>query len=346
MFGGYASLDNAGPRSTGNERLNGNLTLASPFGFGDQLATDLLLSNGSDYIRASYTIPMGSDGWRFGVNSSHLSYKLVASDFSTLHGNGSSDSAGLEASYPIIRSRLKNLYLNLNYDAKKFDNEFDGTTTSRYKTNALSMALNGNLFDDWGGGGANTASLAWGSGNVDLRGSPNQAADAQAGRTDGAYSKLRWTLARQQVLTADLSLFGQFSGQVASKNLDSSERFYLGGANGVRAYPVNEGGGSEGEMVNLEMRWKLPQNVTLTGFYDWGRVMVNRNNHFSGSASPNAYSLKGHGLSIGWAAPFGAYFRTTWAHRDGNNPNAAANGNDQDGTLIKNRVWLTASLPF
>ncbi len=36
----------------------------------------------------------------------------------------------------------------------------------------------------------------------------------------------------------------------------------------------------------------------------------------------------------------------TFARRDGDNPNPTAAGNDQDGSLKKNRFWLTASISF
>jgi hypothetical protein len=42
----------------------------------------------------------------------------------------------------------------------------------------------------------------------------------------------------------------------------------------------------------------------------------------------------------------GPDFRATWARRIGDNPNPTATGNDQDGSLISNRFWLAASLPF
>jgi len=38
-------------------------------------------------------------------------------------------------------------------------------------------------------------------------------------------------------------VYGRVSAQWASKNLDSSQKFGLGGPNGVRAYPSGEGYG-------------------------------------------------------------------------------------------------------
>ena len=57
-------------------------------------------------------------------------------------------------------------------------------------------------------------------------------------------------------------------------------------------------------------------------------------------------SLSGHGLSANWQGPGGISTRITWAHRNGNNPKPTASGTDSDGTLKRNRVWLSASVPF
>jgi hemolysin activation/secretion protein len=328
---GEAAIDNTGPTSTGENRFTANLYLSSPLGFGDLLAANLIETKGSDYLRLAYTLPVGSNGWRIGVNASELKYRLITLDPDT--DKGTSSTVGLEASYPIIRSRLANLFVNLNYDQKNYDNEFRRVTSSRYDIDTFSVALNGNLFDNLGGGGANSASIAWVEGRQDL-GTLNISENAQL---DSRFGKLRYNLSRQQVITNDVSLFAQLSGQKANKDLDSAEKFYLGGAYGVRAYPSSEAGGHSGLMTNLEVRWKLPEGLTLTGFHDYG--------HVSNDATMS-YSLKGAGLSLGWQTPVGANLKATWARRIGDNPGELPNGNDQDGTYDKNRYWVSASLPF
>ncbi|MDZ4263454.1 MAG: ShlB/FhaC/HecB family hemolysin secretion/activation protein, partial [Pseudomonadota bacterium] len=106
----------------------------------------------------------------------------------------------------------------------------------------------------------------------------------------------------------------------------------------------NEGGGSAGRLVNMELSWRLPQNFALTGFYDWGQIHVNQDNYANNS--PNRFLLKGAGLALAWEASFGLNLNATWARRIGDNPNSTTTGNDQDGTLVKNRWWLTSSLSF
>ena len=346
LLSGDAALDNTGSRSTGRERIAVNASLASPLGFGDLISANAMHTEGSDYLRVGGTFPIGANGWRAGVNGSHMGYKLVAPEFLALGGKGSSDTVGVDATYPIVRSRLKNVYFNTGFERKAFDNLSGGAVTTRYKADTLTLGLNANLFDSLWGGGANSASVSLVMGNLHLDGSPNQAADAVTARTAGRYAKVRYAASRQQVLTPELSLYAALSGQQAGKNLDSSEKFYLGGASGVRAYPSSEGGGANGRLFNLELRWRLPRGFGLTGFYDYGAVTVNRNNGFTGAPVLNDFSLKGGGLSLAWLSTGGLNVKGTWARRVGGNPNPTTAGNDQDGTLVMNRWWLSAGLAF
>lgn len=346
LINGQVGIDNASARSTGSARLTADVYINSPLRLGDQAVVNLMHTEGSDYARLAYTVPLGAAGWRVGANASHLRYRLVDDALAALDASGTSTTSGVEATYPLIRARLKNLYLALNYDNKRFDNRAAATTITNYKIDTFTVGLNGNVLDQYGGGGSNSASLALVHGKVDLDGSPNARADALTTRTGGSFTKLRYAASRQQVLTEALALYAAFSGQTAGKNLDSAEKFYLGGAYGVRAYPSNEGGGSEGQLFNLELRARLPNNVNVTGFYDWGHVKVNHDNAFPGAPALGSYSLKGAGLSVAWLASFGLNLKATWARRIGDNPNPTLTGTDQDGSFRKNRFLLQATMPF
>lgn len=338
---GQLSLDNFGSRSTGVARLNGEVYFKSPTNIGDQVKANLTHSEGNDFVSLAYTRPLGYDGWRVGVNGSYLKYDVILDEFAAADLDGKSSTLGLEANYPIIRQRNQNLYLGISYDAKKYENRSQKSVTSDYSVDSATLSLNGNLFDRIGGGGANSMTLAVTSGDVDL-GSIDTSEDVAI---EGKYTKLTYALSRQQVITNDLSLFANVSGQFADGNLDSSEQYYLGGPSAVRAYPVSEAGGDEGIVANLELRYRLQSDLVLTGFYDWGEILQNKDNAAS-QVDPNRYQLKGAGVSLAWTAPYGIKVNATLARRVGKNPNPTSDGNDQDGSLDMNRFWLNVAVPF
>ena len=344
--GGSFTIDDAGARFTGPERLIAAASLSGPFRIGDRADGLVLHSQGSDYQRLAYSLPLGSRGIRVGVNASHLTYGIITSDFSALDAHGTSDTVGIEASYPLLRRRTKNLYVALNGDDKRFDNLSAGLATTKYSAQAATLGLYGNLFDTLLGGGSTNANIAIVKGRIDLSGSPNEAIDALTTRTAGSFQKLRYSASRLQVLTDRVSLYAGVSGQTANKNLDSSEKLYLGGSTGVRAYPQDEAGGAEGILMTLETRVRLPSNFSVTGFVDSGRVRVNKFNDIPGAVTHNDVDLKGAGVSAGWTASFGLTLQATVSRRIGSNPNPTSSGDDQDGSLTKNRFWLQASMPF
>lgn len=342
---GDITLDNTGSLLTGAERLAIDVAWLSPLHQGDLLRTTLAHTRGSDYLRGAYSWPVGAQGLRIGVNTSVLDYRLTEPQFAALDAHGRSSSVGLEANYPLVRSRASNLYATAGLDYRSFDNHANGGVTSNYKVRNVILGLSGNHFDDWGGGGVNAGSIQLVNTLLDLDGSPSQQADAASVRAAGQSTKLRYSVSRQQTLNRTFSLFATLSGQWADRNQDSSEKFYLGGANGVRAYPANEGGGAIGQVLNLELRAVLPQGVVVTAFYDWGHARVNVDNQFAGAPAINSYSLKGAGLSV--STRFQKIgLRATWSRRLGANPNATPAGMDQDGRRVLNRLWLSANYVF
>ncbi|WP_170305797.1 ShlB/FhaC/HecB family hemolysin secretion/activation protein [Pseudoduganella ginsengisoli] len=341
LLGGDASTDNTGSRSTGPVRLAVNFQLSSPLSFSDLATVSAAHTQGSNYGRLAYSVPLGSAGWRAGANVSRMRYRLVSAEFAALQASGDSGSAGVELQYPLLRARQANASLALAWERKDFNNVSGGAVTTRYKVGVLSAGLSGSASD---AAGSNSGSVTMSSGGLDLDGSPNQSADAATTRSAGRYAKLRFSATRNQTLGAHWHGVLQLSGQYASKNLDSSEKFYLGGASGVRAYPSSEVGGADGVMVNAELRYRVQDALTLSAHADAGVVRVNHDHGFAGAPKHNRQGLRGAGLGVAWTPLPGASIKAVLSHRIGRNPNPAPSGADQDGTLVRSRLWLTASM--
>lgn len=336
---GEIAIDNTGARSTGSDRVSVSVTLNSPTGHAELVNLNLMQTQGSDYGRVALSVPLGADGLRMGANVSSLRYTVVNGPVGgeAVPIKGSSGSAGLDLSYPWVRARSHNVYFSAAYDQKTFRNQ-DTELRSHYGSRALSLGVSGNRFDSWGGGGAISASLQWRSGQlVDMR------AHTQSDDILRSFQKISYALTRQQAISADHSLLVTLSGQHASHALDSSEKFYLGGAQSVRAYPVSELGGERGQALSAEWRWRLNTQWVFTGFADVGRVV---SLPMTASEQTTSLSLRGAGLSVAWQGPMGLNARLTWARRIGENPRPTSTGTDGDGTLRKNRFWLSTSLPF
>ena len=100
---------------------------------------------------------------------------------------------------------------------------------------------------------------------------------------------------RLQSLPGPFSLYASIRGQVASKNLDISEKMELGGAYAVRAYPEGEAYADQGYVLTVEGRMLLPRildeqtgQMHLVGFVDTGSVTLNKNPWFAGQNTQDA----------------------------------------------------------
>jgi hemolysin activation/secretion protein len=352
LINGNATLDNQGARATGIERLSLNLNLNSPARMGDLLSTNFMQTRGTDYVRGGYSLPVGTDGARVGVHASSLKYKVLTSYDEKASGTrGTADTAGFDASYPLQRSQLSNVNLTWSYDDKTLENYAADVLNSNYKIKASSVGINSSNIDNWGGGGSTSAYATVTQGRLNNEGSANAQTDADGARTAGSYSKLNVGLNRLQSITADLSFYAAMSAQVTSKNLDSSERMYLGGATGVRAFPASEAGGAAGRTLTLELRQRLDNAFTLTGFYDYGHVTVNKHNANASDgkaiSAVNAYALQGYGASLAWMDSKGIELKATLAKRSAPNPNAdTTTFMDGDKTKHITRLWVSAGFAF
>ena len=343
--------DNYGSRATGYERVLVSANLFNPLRLGDDLNATILKTAGTEYMRLNYSMPVGNNGLRIGSNASYLEYKVITSEFKSLEPNGHFAGFGLEASYPIYRSRDKNLNLDFDYDTKAFKNNTNTEVVSDYFTRIFSASLSGDFVDQWLLDGAtNNAKFIFDHGKNDLKTSPNYVTDISNSHTHGIFNRAQLSFRRDQFLKNDYTLVIKGSGQLTDHNLDSSQKFYLGGPTGVRAYPTSEGSGSEGYLLNLELKKDLPFNLTGSIFYDEGYVRQNVDNLDASGVvinTLNSYKLKGYGLEFSWRGPRKTNVFFTYAKRDGTNPNRVQDtGKDQDGTLYKDIFWLRAVVSF
>ena len=338
LASGSLGVNNGGAVATGVVQADAQLNLNGVAGAGEQWSLRGLGASGLHYGRAALSLPLGAAGLSVGGNIAAMHYRL-GDRFANLDASGSATIAGLSSLFPIVRSRAGNLYANASAEQRRYLNDSLGKRLSEKRVEALSMGVAGNRYD---ASGATNYGLTLTGGNLDLSAlAPNQAADATSARTQGRYLKLSWNAMRLQNIGDAMAISAAMAGQVADKNLDSSEKFFLGGPNGVRAYPVNEAGGDDGWLLNLEARAMLRPELQAFVFADAGSVQQYRNTWpgWAGTATaPNRIDLAGAGVGLNWTV-WDSIARLSVAWRIGNNPLAAPNGNDSDGSKRVPRIW-------
>jgi hemolysin activation/secretion protein len=278
-----------------------------------------------------------------GVAYAHLDYKL-GREFSALHARGTADIASVYGSYPLIRSRDTNLYGLAGFDAKRFEDKTGATSSvSERDARVFNLGLAGDHRDRLWGGAWTSYSVNWGMGDLNIKTPVVRALDAATARTNGSYNKVTFDVARLQELGGPLSLYGEVRGQLASKNLDSSEKMELGGAYGVRAYPEGEAYGDQGYIATLEARLRLAQLSEHTGgqlqavaFVDQGSITLNKN---PWAAGPNHRDLSAAGVGLTWADASNLVIKVSYAFKLGNE--RATSAPDRSG-----RLWVQVSKFF
>jgi hemolysin activation/secretion protein len=302
---GSLEADNAGNPYTGRYRLGGTVNFNEPLGIGDLLSARFLASTtgGMKYGRAFYETAVGDA--TVGVAYTYFDYSL-GKQFSQLDASGTEQIVSLYGSYPLIRSYNDNLNVFGDFDYRTLRDRigiFQSTTDKR--DFVLSAGVDGNFHDHILGGGVTSYTLTGTFGDLAIQTPSARELDAAFARTNGSYAKFSYDLSRLQHVVGPLSVFGDVRGQVASKNLDISEKMELGGASQVRAYPEGEAYGDEGYIVTLEARlllpkWpsRLPGFVQLVGFVDTGSVTFNTNPWYRGT---NQATRSGAGMGLVWA---------------------------------------------
>jgi hemolysin activation/secretion protein len=340
LLTGDAGLSNHGSRTTGAAQASAGIHW-SP-GDGSQASLRALASDDLAFLRAHYALPLGADGMRLQLHASELRYAL-GGEFASLDASGNARTLGANLSYPWLRSGTANLSVALAPEFRRYADDAIGAPLRRKRGEAVVFLLSGDRIDGWFGGGFTQGGLALTSGRIDLSGvTADEAADAAGPRVAGRYAKLRAHVARLQSLPGGLGLNAAFAAQWADGNLDSSEKFALGGPDGVRAYPVNEASGDEGWLLNIELRRNFgPWTAFL--FADAGEIRLHRDEWpgwQGGGTAINRYGLAGAGFGLAWARPGDLAVQLTLAAPLGGNPGRTATGRNQDGSAHGARGWL------
>ncbi len=303
QLSGQAQVDDMGSRYTGTVRVNGNMVVGSPLGLGDSLSLRAMYGQdqGIRFGSLSYVVPLGSDGLRLGTTISRLKYTLLTKE-GIPPGYGSALDALGFLLYPIARSRNFNLFVQVGYDYKEFEDNPDAAARIDRRSRSALLTLSGDLRDSLLGGGINSFSLGYTYGTLENR-------SAAVGTPVGHFRKINPYYSRLHAVgDSGFLVFLRYSGQFTRDRLDSSEKFSLGGPGGVRAFPVGEAPGDEAHLASVELRYalpnwdgKIPGSLVGSVFMDWGRSTLDKNPPLRVTDPENTRRLSGYGVGLNWA---------------------------------------------
>ncbi len=352
LFSALLYGDNQGNRYVGAFRGNAMVSINDPLHHGDQLNLLLTEASGLAQGRVGYSIPIAFDGVKANLSYTGMRYEL-GGNFAPLHYKGDSNSIDAGLSYPLLRSRNANLTVTAAYGYRGLiDNQAESNVHNKMINNGTVM-ISGDRYDQFIGSGSLNYNASVTTGSL-RESSALTAEDARKNGTEGNYTRFNVGIARLQRLSERLNLNLSGSAQMALDNLDSSEKFSLGGPNNLRAYPVGEASGDKGELLSAELRYAFPlaaklENLQLIGFYDAGHITINNERYaadLSTATGRNDYWLLGAGAALHYAYSGRFSLRATWAHVIGDNAGRSIEGKNSDGLNDRDRFWLQSAFSF
>lgn len=296
---GGISLDNRGSRTSGPWQLlaegSGNDLLGRLESTTLRVATVPGSHEELHYWQLSHLYTINGEGLRLGLELSSTDSEPGGDVLRALQVETKGRTLLGQLSYPMIRSREKNLTLTGGLDFRQSETLQLGAVTADDQLMSLRLGASYDQADTFGGGGINLMAVTLSHGL--------NAFGAQAESRAGAepdYTKLELLLRRNQRLGELFSADMRINAQMGSGSLPSSEQFSLGGERNVRGYEPAEWTGDDAMTASLDLIYRPKLNwqgdVQLYGFYDYGKVW--RANPQVGEAEDDHASAFGLGTRV------------------------------------------------
>jgi len=262
--------DNFGSRYTGPVRFGLSMTYANIFTLGDQFATRWNRSEyGQDSYTPFYTVPINSYGTRMKLSYTFLENEIKDS-LEYLAAGGSFTSVGLEFSHLVHKSQTASFSVRTGLDLKSFENEAQGTNTTKDNLMNVSLGFEGNLSDSFLG-------RTFYDLNFELGLREGDSSRALVSRASG-HGKIFTTninvirLQSAKILNSYFIL--KFQGQMNNTRALSSYLMGIGGMGSVRGYPLSAYQGDKGYNLSAEYTVPFPWQVKLhSNFPDLSKVL-------------------------------------------------------------------------
>lgn len=297
-YAGFVLVNNRGSRFTGPERAVLSVSENSSTALGEKVEgffLNTLFNDEQRYGELSYQQLLGNEGLTVklsaGYGPSEPGFTLEPFDVET-------ESLYVDAnvSYPLIRSRGQNLYLDAGFQVLDAKVDVLGDTTSRDRLRLFYVDATYDFSDRFRGQSLVGLGLRQG---VDAFGATEEGSD-NLSRAEGVpdFTTLNLKASRYQAFTEKMGVYAAGIGQFAFNTLLSDAEFRVGGEQFGRGYDPSELAGDHGLGLTAELQYTETPPFTFWdkiqgyGYYDLG-VVWNRD----GDAEERA-SLASAGLGI------------------------------------------------
>ncbi|MEE8187740.1 MAG: ShlB/FhaC/HecB family hemolysin secretion/activation protein [Kiloniellales bacterium] len=335
------SFDNRGSKFEGPLRLAADARVNSLLGLGERFfasaSTTPAQPKELKAIDLGFLQPLGDEGIRVsgraGYTRSEPGFTLSEFDILT-----TGITADFDVSYPLLRSRARNLTLTAgfsfsNTDVNLLDADF---TEDRIRTlRGMATYSDTTLLN-----GITGTRIQITQGLPILNASDSDRDDMSRSDAVQAFTKLDFSLARAQPLFAGFTLTGSATGQYSFDPLPASEEFAAGGPRFGRGYDLAEVTGEHGLAAALELSYDLRPDTPWVElirpyvFYDIGKAWDKDTSDSEGLAE----SLASAGLGIQVTLPYRIALGLEYARPL---TRASLSDSDKDG-----RVFFTLTAGF
>jgi hemolysin activation/secretion protein len=347
VVAGSCDYNNFGSRFVSRDRFGVAASANNLAGRGDALSIRGVFGGEGiskmAYSRLDYIMPLGYSGSRLGMHLHKMHYELVG-DLAATEGKGNSEGIGLWYSYPIVRSRNLNWFVDFGFDLKNVSQDILGQQVGKDKVRAASAGTTVQWTDDYNG--SNTFNIKGYTGFAGMLGGMDQTyTDTIRQKTDVVFNKLEGQFSRIQSIPYGFVGLFDIRGQYSQYRLPSSEQLSLGGVGTVRGYSASEFSGDSGYSATAELRipifgmrdWRwfgkgktVGETLQLAAFYDWGALQITE-------ALPAEYfqdkiSMAGIGVGLRFTYSPHLSFKVDWAKSVGGE-------NPRDDSVKDSGIW-------
>ncbi|MDR5740322.1 ShlB/FhaC/HecB family hemolysin secretion/activation protein [Caballeronia sp. LZ016] len=307
-------LDNKGVESTGSYRAGVTASANNLFGQGDAYAFTITSTNKKMWTGSlTGSVPIFDDGLRMTGGVTRQQYFINAG--TPVKGVATTGQLGVQ--YPFARGLDANVWggASVLHSQTSTDlPEYSSATHSKLDSLQLSLTA-----DNGDRARAMRTNLATGQIALTLGHQRNDDPFESTVHHAGNYAKLAGSAFGTYALSKSGNTFmsARISTQLASRNLDGSEKLGLGGPDAVRAYRADEGSADEGAVASLGLYQRVPvaagHQLQFGVFNDFAYGRVNHSPWDGWEKSypgvpgvTNNRVLAGYGVSVDWLTPIGA----------------------------------------